>query len=68
MSHQMSKFDDTNLTTAQFVEGLRRFSRDAGQLIFDWPTFDSDLQEEYLENLKWMIDKAADYIEKTGNK
>ena len=60
----MSKFDDTNLTTAQFVEGLRRFSRDSGQLIFDWPTFDSDLQEEYLENLKWMIDKAADYIEK----
>ena len=63
----MMKFLDTNITVEGFVASLKQFKEGLPSLINDWPDIDPYLREEYLDEMRWMLDKAAEYIE-AGNK
>ena len=56
------KFLDTNITTEQFAEGLEKFEAELPKLLDEWATIDSDLQEEYLDQMSWALKQAAAFI------
>jgi hypothetical protein len=59
----MTNFLDTNLSVDNFISSLRDLPEKLSQLIIDWDTLDDELREEYLDQLKWMLSKAAEFIE-----
>lgn len=57
------KFLDTNITIDNFVSSLKKTEENLPELIYNWSTLDEELQESYMEDLCWMLRKAAEYIE-----
>jgi hypothetical protein len=61
------KFLDTNITFDSFVSSLRKLDKGLPELINDWDNIDPYLREEYLDQISWLLSKAAEYIEETSN-
>jgi hypothetical protein len=61
------KFLDTNITVENFVSTLRNLSEEGiHKLLLEWDSIDQELQEEYLDQFSWLLNKAAEFIEKTS--
>jgi hypothetical protein len=58
------KFLDTNITVENFVSGLRKTKDNIPAVIDTWQDIDPELQEEYLDQLTWLLEKSAEFIEK----
>lgn len=58
----MTKFLDTNLSVDNFTSSLRNLPEKLSQLIDDWDMLDDQLKLEYLDQLTWIMNKAADFI------
>ena len=56
------KFLDTNLTTEQFVDALEKFEAELPKLFQEWDTIPSELQNEYLDQMSWVLNQAATFI------
>jgi hypothetical protein len=62
--HQfIMKFLDTNITVDNFVSSLRNLDSELPKLLTEWDSLDPELQAEYLDQMSWLLDKAAEYIE-----
>jgi hypothetical protein len=57
------KFLDTNITVDNFVSSLRNLDSELPKLLTEWDSLDPELQAEYLDQMSWLLDKAAEYIE-----
>jgi len=58
------KFLDTNLTVEDFISSLRKAKDNLPGLLNEWDSIDYDLQAEYIDQLQWAFEKAAEFIEK----
>lgn len=62
--HQFKmKFLDTNITVDNFVSSLRNLDSELPKLLQEWDSIDPELQTEYLDQISWLLNKAAEYIE-----
>lgn len=57
------KFLDTNLTGKEFILALKRSQENLPGVMLEWANLDEDLQQEYLQQLCWMLGKAAEHME-----
>jgi hypothetical protein len=58
------RFLDTNITVDNFVSSLRNLKDNLPKLLMEWETIEPELQEEYLDQISWLLNKAAEFIEK----
>jgi hypothetical protein len=61
------KFLDTNITVDGFVASLKQFKDGLPKLIDEWPDIDPELKNEYIDQMQWMLDKAAEFIVISSN-
>lgn len=62
------KFLDTNLPVENFVSGLRNTKDNLPDMVNKWSELDEELKREYLEQLTWLLEKSAEFIEKESKK
>lgn len=62
------KFLDTNITIDSFIKSLKKTEEGLPKLISEWNSLDKDLQQSYMEDLCWMLGKAAEYMESVKSK
>ena len=44
-----------NLTLDQYIDGLERSARDLPSVLVEWDDLSAELQEEYADQLLWML-------------
>jgi hypothetical protein len=57
------RFLDTNISVDNFVSSLRRLDTELPKLFQEWDSFDPELQEEYLDQISWLLNKAVEVAE-----
>ena len=61
------KFLDTNITVDSFTNSLTKMAEKLPELLNDWPGIEEDLREEYLDQMSWLLNKAAEFIVISSN-
>lgn len=56
------KFLDTNLTMDQVISGLLKTKDNLPQVLNEWSSLDEQLRVEYLDQLIWLLDKSAEFM------
>jgi hypothetical protein len=51
-----------NLTLDQYIEGLERSAKELPAVLIEWDTIDEELQENYSEQLTWMLRAIPDVL------
>ena len=56
-----------NITIDAFINGLNQSSRELKNVLANWHSIDQDLQEEYIEQLRWMLDELPEVYRSLNN-
>lgn len=52
-----------NVTLDQYMYGLEEAAQELPKLLAEWATIDEELQEEYTEQLRWMLDARTEALQ-----
>lgn len=61
------KFLNTNITIDDFVAALDNLDKELPKLLNEWVSLDPILQEEYSDQMSWLLNKAAEFIKNHSN-
>lgn len=51
-----------NISIDQFIGSLAKIARELPLLIEDWNTIEPELQEEYIDQIRWMLNKSGELL------
>jgi len=57
-----------NLTIDEFTEGLERTARELPGVLSEWEDLDEELQDEYTEQLFWLLATRDQVVEAAGDR